>query len=460
MAAVIGIDVGTSGVRGVAVDCRGVMLSEAQAELVSDRRSGPLHEQSPEDWWRAVCAVTQRVCRGEIAGVAITSTSGSLVLTGADGRPVRPAILYDDGRSAEVGSRLGLNASYSLAKAVWVREREPELWERARYLLHPADWLAGKLTGVFGLSDYSNGLKLGYDPEARGWNDAVRAAGLPGERLPRVVKPGERIGEITCRAAEQTGIPAGVPVYAGATDGMAGLAASGASRPGDANTTLGTTLVWKALAAVRPEAARGIYCHLHPCGLWAPGAASNTGPGMLRVVDRETGEAEKDVKANGCLPCEAVGYFLSAPGERFPFLNAQAETFLEGAAGTCGERHAARLQSLAFVERWGYEVMQECGIPAGGAVYSAGGAARSAVYSSLRASVLNRPVILAQHPTSAFGAAVLAASGAFFAGDAAAAIRAMTRVRATFDPASDLAPRYAELYGRFREACARRGYGP
>jgi sugar (pentulose or hexulose) kinase len=237
---------------------------------------------------------------------------------------------------------------------------------------------------------------------------------------------------------------------------MASLIASGASRAGDANTTLGTTLVWKALCASQPAAAHGIYCHLHPSGLWAPGAASNTGPGILRSSDSEIAEVDKDALAGAFLPCTAVGYFLSGTGERFPFVNPQAEGFCEGALSGPGARHAVRLQSLAFVERWGYELMEQCGVALGGVVYSTGGGSRSALFSALRASVLKRNVVITRHPSAAFGAAVLAASGALFDGDICAAIQAMTSVHACYEPGP---LGYEDLYARFRAACAQRGYG-
>lgn len=452
MMVVLGIDVGTGGVRAVAVDEAGTLVAEAEAGLVSDRHEGAAHEQEPGDWWAGVCKVS-RLGDFEVAGVAVTSTSGTLVLADACGSPVRPAILYDDGRSAAVGAALGVNASFSLAKAAWVRECEPEVWRRTRWILHPADWLTGKLTGEFGVADHSNVLKLGYSPETHSWTHAA----LPAERLPRVVRPGVRLGGISREAAAETGLRAGTPVFAGATDGMAGLIASGASRPGDANTTLGTTLVWKALCETRPVLKYGIYCHLHPTGLWAPGAASNTGPGVLRTADAGAGDAEKDALAERYLPSPVLGYFLSGAGERFPFLNPQATGFCEGEAGDAGERHAARLQSLAFVERWGYELMEQCGVRTGEVVYSTGGAARSGVFSALRASVLKRRIALPRYPSAAFGAAVLAASGAWFEGDTGEAIRAMTSVCAWWEP--QITRPYDELYLRFREACARRGYG-
>lgn len=451
MVAVIGIDVGTSGVRAVAVDPSGTVLAEHETNLASDWRERAAHEQAPEDWWSALSRV---VCARdlEIAGVAVTSTSGTLVLADAEGRPVRPAILYDDGRSAEIAGSLGVNASYSLAKAAWVRQTEPEVWARVRWILHPADWLTGRLTGEFGVSDHSNVLKLGYDPGRERWTHSA----LPPERLPRVVRPGVPVGRVSAAARSETGIPSGTPVFAGATDGMASLIASGASRPGDANTTLGTTLVWKALSAGQPVAAHGIYCHLHPSGMWAPGAASNTGPGILKLSDPGIPEADKDALAEVFLPCVCAGYFLAGAGERFPFVNPRVSGFCEQELREVGARHAARLQSLAFVERWGYELIEQCGAAVGEVVYSTGGAARSAVFSSLRASVLQRAVAVTRHPSAAFGAAVLAATGAWFGGDICGAIQAMTSVCARYEPGPGV---YDELYAKFRVACARQGYG-
>jgi len=472
----VGIDVGTSGVRVVAADAGGNVRAQAEQPLPPESTGAQgTHEQNPDDWWRAVCEGTEAVC-GDLAyrfssppiigGVAVTSTSGSLVVADAQGVPLRPAILYDDIRSAETAQELNrraqphagsLNASYSLVKAAWVREHEPSVWEQTRYLLHPADWLTGKLTGEFGISDYSNSLKLGFDPERGQWTDLARVAGLPSERLPRVARPGERVGVVSAKAALETGLAAGVPVLAGATDGMTCLLASGACRAGDANTTLGTTLVWKVLCRHRPGEAPGVYCHLHPSGLWAPGAASNAGPGSLQK-DAATSPEEFDRLAASALPTSVVCYMLRARGERFPFVNTQATTFVEGEPATTNEWYAAQLQSIAFVERWGCEVLQQCGAEVGTLVYSSGAAARSPVLSQLRANVLNRSIALCCHPMGSYGAAILAATGTHFAGDISAAIQAMTRVQRSYAPSKELGRHFDEIYRRFREACARRGY--
>jgi xylulokinase len=490
--ALVGIDVGTSGVRGVAVSPAGELLAEAEEKIRRDHRAaGGIHEQDPGEWWEALCSVGQIIVKTlkeragevELRGVAVTSTSGSLVVADAEGCPLRPAILYDDGRGVEIAEDLNqqggaqsvhLGPSFSLVKAAWVRRQEPQLWERTRYVLHPADWLSGKLSGEFGISDFTNALKLGYDPENSSWLGSVRAAGLLDDRLPVVRRPAEQIGQVSSVAAGETGLPVGTPVLAGATDGMASVIASGASRPGDANTTLGTTLVWKVLHDGKPAARSGIYFHLHPGGLWVPGAASNTGPGSIRTPgtllespstlsfrslrSRVLSPEEMDRLAANYFPTSVVCYMLPGEGERFPFAHPKAVSFVEGNPRDAGESYAAQLQSIGFVERWGYEILQGCAVKVGDRVFSTGAAARSAVLSQLRANVLGRTVLQPRYPTAAFGAAILAATGAVFSGNVFHAIQSMTGILECYHPSPDLVTAFDEIYRSFRKACARRGY--
>jgi xylulokinase len=475
--AVVGIDVGTGGVRGVAVSPAGKLLAEAEEKLRQDHRApGGIHEQDPGEWWQALCSVAQTIVKilkeksgaVELRGVAVTSTSGSLVVADAGGRALRPAILYDDGRGVEIAEELNqqggalsvpLGPSFSLVKAAWVRRQEPGLWERTRYILHPADWLSGKLSGEFGISDFTNALKLGYDPENSSWSASVRAAGLLDHRLPVVRRPGEPIGQVSSVAARETGLPVRMPVLAGATDGMASVIASGASRPGDANTTLGTTLVWKVLHDGKPGAGRGIYYHLHPGGLWVPGAASNTGLGSIRAPSGAASLEELDRLAANYFPTSVVCYMLSGQGERFPFAHPKAESFVEGSPRDAGESYAAQLQSVGFLERWGYEILEGCGVEVGERVFSTGAAAKSPVLSQLRANILGRTVVRSRYPSAAFGAAILAAAGAVFSGNIFHAIQSMTSILENYHPSPDLVPAFNGIYRSFRDACARRGYG-
>ncbi len=467
MSTVIGLDVGTSGVRALAVSEEGTVLASAQAPITSERSSdGSIHEQAPGDWWLAVCGVCKQVARGvSVSGVGVTSTSGSLVLVDETGAPLRNAIMYDDSRASAVSTLFrvagfpDVNASYSLAKAAWVRTREPEIWSQVRHVLHPADWLAGRLSGRFGVSDYCNALKLGFDPESMQWTDAPAAGGLAGELLPEVVPPGSAVGGLCAQAAEESGLAKGTPVVLAATDGIADLVASGARQPGDTNTTLGTTIVWKALCLARPTASPGIYSHRHPGGWWAPGAAGNSGPGSLKWDGEPLPPDERDRRACRYFPTPVIAYPLRAAGERFPFHSPSAREFMEGCPASEFERYAAQLQAIAFIERWGYERLNASGIATDGTTYSGGRASASEVLAQLRATTLGRPVCRCEYPEAAFGAAILTAASVFHRGDVTAAIRAMTRPAVVTDPSPDLISPFEELYRQFRAACLRRGYG-
>ena len=193
----LGIDVGTSGARVILVTPDGRVVAEGAQPLESIRQPG-IHEQDPEMWWTAVAQLIRGLAidAAAIQSVAVTSTSGSLVLTDENGNPVRNAILYDDARAASVLEPFreagcdDVNASWSLAKAVWVRGFESTVWRRVVHLLHPADWLAGKLTGLWNVSDYSNSLKLGYDPVQQHWGRAAFVAQMDPAVLPEVLTPG------------------------------------------------------------------------------------------------------------------------------------------------------------------------------------------------------------------------------------------------------------------------------
>ena len=201
-----------------------------------------------------------------------------------------------------------------------------------------------------------------------------------------------------------------------------------------------------------------MYCHHLPSNLWAPGAASNTGPGSLQLDEPGVTPAEMDRRAAPHLPTSIQCYLLGARGERFPFLNPQAKSFFEGRPASPSEGYAAQLQSLACVERWGYERLEACGVTVGKEVFSAGSAAASPVLSQLRANILNRTVVRCANPTASFGAAILAAGTVLFGGDLTAAIRSMTRIEASHRPEPEATGKYQVAYHLFRAACSRHGF--
>lgn len=477
-----GIDVGTGGVRALAVSQSGVLAGQVSIPLnrATIVTGDGQHEQSPAAWWEAVCrASSQLTCQllragyapGQFAAVAVDGTSGTLVALDAAGKPLRPAMMYDDPRGSAQADALNaatgdfcrkhgyrFNASFALVKIAWLERHEPSTFKQADRFVHQADYVAGLLTGQPGVSDYSNALKTGYDLIDERWPQWIDELLGLGPRLPKVVAPGTTVGKICGRAAAETGLPEGLPVIAGATDGTAAFLASGARRPGDYNTTLGTTLVFKGISRQICRHPQGlIYCHKLPGGLWLPGAASNTGSAWTTAWFPAADLQALDAAAAHCLPSGCLAYPLVRTGERFPFFSAEAQGFFLPRPSDPVRRYAACLEGTALVERLAYEVLDATTGDSGGEVYSTGGGSRSDVWMQCRADVTGRVLHRPACTESAFGAAVLAAAGSDY-GDLAAAIDNLAHVEKTFTPDSARAEHYGSLYAQFCEQLQKRGY--
>ncbi|MEO3870583.1 FGGY family carbohydrate kinase [Nonomuraea sp. B12E4] len=456
----IGIDLGTQSVRALAVSGDGQVLGTASRPLTS-HRDGPRHEQDPEQWWRELAAATREALRdvppGRIEGVAVAATSGTILLTDAQGRALTPALMYDDRRASadrvnEVGApvweRLGyrrMQPNWALPKLLWLLGDAPAGARPA----HQSDFVNRRLVGHEVATDLSNALKTGVDLIEERWPAEVfDALGVPAEILPAVVRPGTRLGVVGAQAAEETGIPAGTPVVAGTTDGCAAQLGAGALRVGSWNSVLGTTLVLKGVTKELIHDPLGVvYSHRAPDGSWLPGGASSTGAGALsrdlpgRDLDALSVRAAT-LPAGGERP---VTYPLVSRGERFPFAAPEAEAFTLGEPADDVERYAAILLGAAFVERLCFDYLDLLGAPVDGEVILTGGATRSAYWTRLRADVLGRPVTLRENAEPALGMAVLAG------GDPGG----MIRTRAVVEPSgADL----REPYLRFVAELERRGW--
>ncbi|MGQ9887147.1 MAG: FGGY-family carbohydrate kinase [Aggregatilineales bacterium] len=480
----MGIDLGSGGARVVICDSRGVVAAEASQGFAPDvdlPPAGPgYHEQDVSQWWPAAqAAIRAALAQASSAGVspqavralAVTSTSGTLVPLGADHRPLGPALMYNDSRAvaqaeqlnalaADFNARLGrsFQPSFALCKILWVAQHDPARFAQAALWAHAGDYLVGCLTGVFNVSDYSSALKTGYDLLEQRWPAFIAQAGIPLERLPRVVAPGAVIGSVSVRAAEATGLALGTVVRAGMTDASAALLASGAARPGEWNSTLGTTLALKGIseALVRDPLGR-VYCHLHPLGWWLPGAASSVGGERLRALAAGQSMALLDQQAAARGPSRLVMYPLARRGERFPFVAPDAEGFVIGQLENDIDLYRACLEGVALVERLCYDVLAELGAPAGERLYVTGGGSRSAVWNQIRADALGRQLARPEQPESVFGAALLAAAGTLY-DDVAQAAGAMVRIASVVDPDPAARAHYDDQYARLLKACRARGY--
>ncbi|GGY18665.1 FGGY-family carbohydrate kinase [Streptomyces djakartensis] len=463
----LGVDLGTQSVRVLLVTADGTVLGSGSAPLAG-RRAGVRHEQDPLRWWAALCTASRAALGSAppglpVGGLAVCGTSGTVLLTDGSGRPVSPALMYDDARAATEASRareagLAVQDTWALPKALWLAgEYGPGL-----RLAHQPDLIISRLIGEPPPADSSHALKTGYDLWGEAWPEAALAQlGVPDRLLPDVVRPGTRLGEVCAAAADATGIPAGTPVLAGMTDGCAAQIASGALRPGSWNSVLGTTLVLKGAARDPVRDPTGVvYNHRAPDGTWLPGGASSVGAGALTAHFPDADPAAMDERAAAFEPSRAVAYPLVSPGERFPFRAPEATPLLLGEPSDDADLWAALLQGVGFAERLCLDYLHHLGAPLDGPLTFTGGGARSPYWNQLRADILGRPARVPEQTEPALGMAALAAFGVSETGALADVAGRMVRVRAVLEPRPDRTAAFAEPYARLVDALRERGWLP
>lgn len=473
----IGLDLGTGGARAVAFDLSGELVGESQSPFPrgATHVDGPRVEQSPDCWTIAAQTALKQLTSSlpqpaEIVGISVDATSGTFLLVDGNASPLTSGLMYNDLRAAELADevaeamstpleRYGIQiaSSFALPKLVHIARSDPALFSRARRIVHQTDWIVAMLCGRFDVTDVSTALKTGVDPGTMTWPSQIKELGIPFQLLPRVVSPGTQVGEVIPSAAEATGLPAGVPVVAGCTDGTAGCLASGARAPGDLNVTLGTTLVFKAISnspIIDPQGA--VYNHRHPCGGYLPGAASSTGGDWVEQFFAGEDLAALNRAAETHLPTNHVVYPLVKQGERFPFACARAQGFGFEPNEHRASAFASGMEGVAFLERLAIERLEKMGLPIGSTIYATGGGSSSDVWMRIRAAVNERSYSVPRHAQCAVGAAVLAAMPCL--GSCSAAIARLVRAGKTYEPHPEWVRAYRDRYPRFVAALNERGY--
>lgn len=482
---VLGIDVGTSGVKIVAVDRQGQIAARGSEPLPPPLIEGKHREQAAELWWIATeqalikTLVALNECHGNtrnIDAIAIDGTSGTIVPIDSNLNALSPGFMYNDGRAVDeadelneagagVLARLGyrFNASFSLAKIRWWQKHDPALYEKTYCFLHQADTITARLTGGACFSDESNTLKSGYDILEGQWPDYLETLCLDRSKLPTVASIGAPIATVSSVVAERYGLSPTCLVVGGMSDGTAACVASGAREIGDLNTTLGSTIVWKIVSSrliCDPEGR--LYCHRHPGGGFLPGGAGNAGgEGLQRFFAGgvETAVQSLDELA-GCIvpgiPTGSFTYPLPCPGERYPFVDSHFQPFTTANTQDALHLYRSCLEGIAYIERWGYDVAAELGAETLGSVWTTGKGAELNAWMQIRADVLQRPVCRVASPDSAYGSALVAAMRVWFDGGWSDTAAQLIHEAYRCEPNPELLSMYDETYMQFRRLCESR----
>jgi len=474
-AILVGLDVGTTGVKAIAVEPDGAVAAIAERGYpLSTPRVG-WSEQDPDDWWRATQIVlgelrAQLGAGREIAGIGLSGQMHGLVCLDGAGRVIRPAILWNDQRTgaecAEIEERIGLDrlialtgnralTGFTAPKLLWLRRHEPEAYARIQRVLLPKDYVRLRLTGEWAIdvADASGTLLL--DVAGRRWSrEVLEALEIPAEWLPPVLESPEVSGLTIASDAVQGGIP----VAAGSGDCAAAALGVGIDRPGPLSIVLGTSgVVFAALPAFAsdPQARVHAFCHAVP-GQWhAMGVMLSAAGSLQWLHDRLAPEVPfADLVAEAEAWGPGVDGLLFAPylaGERTP----HADPSARGAFTGLELRHdrgalvRAVLEGVAFGLRDSLELVRGLGGPVDRARASGGGA--RGLWLRIVASALGLPIELtAVEEGSAYGAALLAGVAGGMFSDVPDAVARCVFVRTTVEPDPAWQRAYDHTYARFR----------
>lgn len=474
----LGIDIGTSGVKAVVLDTHGTVVGQGSAALTVQRPHALWSEQDPDAWWQATTAAVQAIpadVRRSVRGIGLAGQMHGATLLGADDTPLRPAILWNDGRSfaecAEleaatpdfhtVGGNLVM-PGFTAPKLQWVRHHEPDVFDRVATVLLPKDYVRLQMTGdkVSDLSDSAGTLWL--DVAGRRWSDTLLAAtGLTQAQMPRLVEGSAATGRLRADIATLWGM-AQVPVAGGGGDNAAGAAGVGAVRDGDALLSLGTSgVIFVATDAFRPnvDGAVHAFCHCVP-DMWHQMAVHLSAASCIDWVARLTGAAgpaDLFARAERAGPASGPELFLPyLSGERTPHNDAQVRgAFLRLDNDSGPDRLAqAVLEGVGFALADGLRVLREAGTTID-RLSVIGGGARSGYWGQTLAAAMDIELVYLQggEVGPALGAARLAQLAVD--GGTPADVCLPPPVAHTIAPDPALVDRLAPKYAAFRDAYPR-----
>lgn len=465
MTTLLGIDVGATRVKAVAIDESGPLLASATADLPTLIPRPGWSEQDPSDWWRASREVLGRVGRavgGDVAAVGLSGQMHGAVFLDERGDVVRPALLGSDQRTSsqceEIAERIGWERliditgnpalpSFQAPKILWLRDVEPVQYRHVRHVLPPKDYIRFRLTGELATDVSDASATLLYDLRRRDWSRQILAAlEIPLEWLPAVSESGEVSGRLSPSVAEEFGLPPGIPIAAGCGDRIATTIAAGIVQSGLISSSIGSSGVLFASTErplVDPSGRLRAACHAIPqhYGLMALTLFAGESLRWWRDILGGSLSYEQLATLGSSAPAGAESLFF-IPGPRGAFAGLRTHH---------SKAHLTRavMEGVVFSLRQGLDAMRDLGL-APQRVRASGAAASSPLWRQLQANIFNLPVERPVIADAAYGAALLAgvAAGSF---DSVPSATQRVRVRAgATEPDDKQVKRYDSAFSTFR----------
>ena len=473
----IGIDLGTSAVKLLLMDEKGQIHKIVSKEYPLYFPHSGWSEQNPEDWYEQTIAGLHQLLsdcgRSQIAGISFGGQMHGLVTLDAEDQAIRPAILWNDGRSTAQTDYLNQTigkqqlseytaniafAGFTAPKILWMKENEPQNFARICKIMLPKDYLIYRLSGSFA-TDYSDasGMLL-LDVKRRCWSQQMLSiCGITEQQLPKLHESYEVVGTLLPQLAEQLGLPSSVRIVAGAGDNAAAAIGTGTVGEGSCNLSLGTSgtlFITSGQFRVDPHNALHAFAHAdghyHLMGCMLSAASCNKW-WMDEILSTKDYQKEQEgIKKLG----ENKVYFLPyLMGERSPHNDPDARgTFIGMTMDTTrSDMTQAVLEGVAFALRDSFEVARSLGLKIE-RTKICGGGAKSALWKKIIANVLNVKVdVLENEEGPAYGGAILAAVACGEFASVTEAAEKLVRVVETVEPDSQLTEKYEEKYKKFRE---------
>jgi len=414
----LGIDIGTSGIRGIVIDQNKKIIASAKADCKDDSRAAL---RNPLQWKAMLTEVLKQLGRqldlAQIKALSVDGQSGTVLLCNNKGELFgEQSRLYNDAPTQETVSEL----TQGIGLCPATLGRAYELWHQYRcpddfFIVHQADWVAALFCGQFYQSDENNALKLGYSPLLKDWEFDPEKLPFKQSALPHISPPARFRGVANTDFSREMGLSERCQIISGTTDSTAGFIAASDSKTlatGNAVTSLGTSLVTKVISE-RPLAKNNVGAYSHKFGdLWISGGASNSGAGTLLEFFSKEQLAQLSKTIDPDIPSPFQYYPLLVKGERFPINDPKMESITTPRPDSDSEFLAGLFESIAGIEKQAYETLDDLGAPYPGIIKTVGGGSQNDVWNKIRERVLGVTIISAKNPDPAYGSALIARRGA------------------------------------------------